>query len=417
MNKSLKRTVGLYGALILGLGSMVGTGVYVVVPMVASQLGMGVLICIILAALLAVCNGLNSAQLAVNYPVSGGTYEYGYKLLSPALGFVAGWTFLLAKSASAATALLALVVYALGEQIQLPLKIALSLMVLFAMLKLVLSGIRRTNRVNAVLVAIAILGLLLFTLITLFLKEPAISEPLIPSENILAIGWVEACALIFVAYTGYGRIATLGEEIRDPRKNITRAMWLTLGVTALIYMVVGWAAAGNAAYFGHGDLRSMLLAAEGPSFLAAVVGIGAGVAMLGVVLNLLLGLSRMLLAMARRDDMPTVFAELDKNQDPRAAIWGVGGIIGILVLIGDVKTAWTFSAFTVLIYYGICNLAAIQLKDEQRIYPKWVGYLGLLGCVFLAVNLDLTTVLIGAVLIVIGLGWQLYRLMRRKKIS
>ena len=109
----LARVVGTPGAILLGLGSIVGTGAFVSIGIAAGVAGPSVVVATALAALLAACNGLSSAQLAADHPVSGGSYEYGYKHVSPRVGFMAGWMFLSAKSASAATAALGLAGYAL----------------------------------------------------------------------------------------------------------------------------------------------------------------------------------------------------------------------------------------------------------------------------------------------------------------
>lgn len=399
--QTLKRQVGLAGALLLGLGSMVGTGLYAVIPMLAGSMGEGVLLALFLAALLALCNGLNSAQLAANYPVSGGTYEYGYRLLTPGWGFLAGWTFLLAKSASAATAALALAVYLLGEETLVPIRILVALALVGLMTWLVTRGIQRTNMVNAVLVTLSIGAVTVFVLASWWLSGSAevaeASEPFYTH-----IGWFEACAWLFVAYTGYGRIATLGEEIHEPRRNITRAMWLTLGVTAFLYILVAAVVATEPRFVGHLSLRAMARELDAP-FVGWVVALGAAVAMLGVTLNLLLGLSRMLFAMARRGDLYPGFARVDAEQSPRLAVIGVGVLIGLLVLLGDLKTTWSFSAFTVLIYYGVCNMAALRLPARKRLYSKWVAWVGMAGCFFLALMINLPTLLSSCAIIFVGL--------------
>lgn len=401
---SLKRQVGLWGALLLGLGSMIGTGVYAVIPMVAASMGSDVIVGVILAALLAVCNGLNSAQLAAAYPVSGGTYEYGYRLLTPAWGFSAGWMFLLAKSASAATAALALAYYIGGEGAVL-IRVALALGVLACMTWVVASGIKRTNTANVVLVGIAIGGLLIF-LLAAWNQSRGVAPQSAP-DKLVGIGWFEACAWLFVAYTGYGRIATLGEEIHDPHRNITRAMCLTLGVTALIYILVAATVAAHPQFQGLTSLRQMAGQMDAP-WVGLVVAIAAGIAMLGATLNLLLGLSRMLFAMARRKDMPATFAQLDNNQNPRMAVFGVAAIIAVLILLGDLRTTWAFSAFTVLIYYGVCNLAALRLRPDQRIYPRWLAQVGLAGCVFLALQIHWEMLLTGIALLAVGIVLKVY---------
>ena len=246
----MKREIGLAGAILMGLGSIVGTGVFVSIGIAAGVAGPNVLPAIFLAALLAICNGLSSAQLAANHPVSGGTYEYGYRWLTPMLGFSAGWLFLCAKSASAATALLGLSGYlrtlVVGTQHSGDMwLIVLALVALTLLTVLTFVGIKRTNLVNSLIVATTLVSLVI---LVCFGMPSAISRA---DQNLAGLlvmdqqsSWdlLHATALMFVAYTGYGRIATLGEEVKSPRKTIPQAMIMTLAATMALYLFVGFVA-------------------------------------------------------------------------------------------------------------------------------------------------------------------------------
>jgi len=271
----------------------------------------------------------------------------------PLAGFTAGLMFLLAKSASAATAALAI-----GALVRIESRVAIAIGVVLIVTALVVMGLRRSNQVNAGILTVTVAGLLS----TIFAPSANLELPK-PDVTIPTI--LQACALMFVAYTGYGRIATMGEEIVEPRKNIPRAMIATLVVSALLYGGVAWA-----------WLRGVV-----PGQLFEVA---AYVAMLGVLLNLLLGLSRVMLAMARRGDVAPALAKLDKRQEPTRAILAVAALIAVLCMLGSIELAWQFSACTVLIYYGILNIAALKLPPDQRLYPKWLAWLGLGSCFFLA---------------------------------
>jgi APA family basic amino acid/polyamine antiporter len=424
----------MWGAVMMGLGSIIGTGVFVSIGVAAGVAGPSVVLAIAVAAVVATCNGLSSAQLAANHPLSGGTYEYGYRWLSPSLGFTAGWMFLCAKSASAATAALGFAGYvlnALGPSpsegalvSKLPLGIApmilLALAAVVVLTLLVLSGIRRTNRMNILIVAVTIGALLLFVLAGLPTVFQAGLRNLTPffapaSDTASPVsGFLEACALMFVAYTGYGRIATLGEEIRDPARNIPLAIIFTLLVSMALYVSVGLV---GIAAVGPGELAAATGEQAAPLVVAArtfavpaaaaIVAVGAVTAMLGVLLNLILGLSRVALAMGRRGDLPQGLARLDgTGSTPYVAVVFVGAVIAGLVLLGDVKTTWSFSAFTVLVYYAITNLSAIRLSDEERLYPRFIAWLGLGTCLFLAFWVEATIWMIGLGLIAAGLFWH-----------
>ena len=419
--KNLKRELGVFGATMLGLGSILGTGVFVSIGIAAGIAGPAVLISIGLAAILATFNALSSAQLAAAYPVSGGTYEYGYRLLHPKFGFSAGWMFLCAKSASAATAALGAAGYALHLAGYNPQSILpwFGFLISLSLVGLVLSGLRRSSLINIVVVSLTLTALSIFAAAGLFnLATHDVSAnftPFFPDTNSSSLhNILYATALMFVAYTGYGRIATMGEEVQNPRKTIPRAIITTLIVSAALYMAVTIAAIGAMG-------SDLLNGSEGTSAtplenaarvlghpgLVALITVGAITAMLGVLLNLILGLSRVALAMGRRGDLPPILGRLTKNQTPRSAILFVGLVIAVLTLIGDVKTTWSFSAFTVLIYYSITNLAALQLTKEQRLYPVFVPWVGLGGCLFLACFLPAHIWVAGLGFLAVGHIWHI----------
>lgn len=405
----------------MGLGSILGTGIFVSIGIAAGAAGPAVLLAIAVSAVVAACNGLSSAQLAANHPVSGGTYEYGYRWMHPSLGFTAGWMFLCAKSASAATAALGFAGYVLNAlgRTETNAVIPLAAGVVILLTALVLTGIRRSNFTNIIIVSVTLAALLLFV----FAGFPSAlrmgTENLRPffasgSHASPLYGWLEACALMFVAYTGYGRIATLGEEIHDPRRNIPRAIVITLVLSMALYMAVSFVAISVVgaetlaeATQRHAAPLEAVARRFGGSRVAIAISLGAITAMLGVLLNLILGLSRVALAMGRRGDLPPLFAKLDRsNTTPFAAVILVGAVITAMTLIGNVKTTWSFSAFTVLVYYTLTNLAAIRLSEEERIYPRFIPWFGLVFCVFLAFWVEQRIWMTGLGLIAVGLLWQ-----------
>lgn len=421
-SQSLRRELGVVGAIALGLGSIVGAGVFVSTGIATGVAGPAVIIAVAIAAGVAVCNGLNSAQLAASHPVSGGAYEYGYKYLNPWLGFTAGWMFLIAKSASAATAALGFAGYLLNilgvSDRSFLVPTALGSVVL--MVLIVLGGIRNSNKINIVIVSITLFSLAFFVIAGLPVALSAgldnftpFFQPSTNIENpISAI--LQATALMFVAYTGYGRIATLGEEVQEPRKTIPKAIIISLGITMLIYISVVVVGIGSVGPRTLGVVTSEQVA---PLEIAArsfnvpgsalILALGAVTATLGVLLNLILGLSRVLFAMGRRQDMPSFVTRLNASRStPYIAVLIMSTIIACLVLTGDVTTTWSFSAFSVLIYYTITDLSALKISDEDRLYPKWIAWLGLLACLFLAFWVEQRIWLIGVGLILVGLIWR-----------
>lgn len=423
--RMLRRELGVFGATMMGLGSIVGTGVFVSIGVAAGIAGPAVILAIVVAAAVALCNALSSAQLAANHPVSGGTYEYGYRYLTPSLGFTAGWMFLCAKSASAATAALGFAGYLLhisnGGYSAWLVPIALATCVVLT--AIVLGGIQRSNAANIVIVSITLTALAVFVLAGLPVLQERGAEHLTPffrpgrNGGGGFAGLLHASALMFVAYTGYGRIATLGEEVHHPRRTIPRAIILTLVVSALLYTAVGVVAIGvmgdeellRATEIGAAPLE-MVSRQFGVRGVPWLIGLGAMTAMLGVLLNLILGLSRVVLAMGRRSDLPPVASKLNaQGTTPCVAVILVGCIVTALAAIGSVQTTWSFSAFTVLIYYAITNLAAIRLGREERLYSPVISWCGLLSCLFLAFWVEWQIWLAGLALIALGLVWHAWR--------
>ena len=416
---SLARVLGVPGAVLLGLGSIVGTGIFVGIGTAAGIAGSAVLVAVALAAVVATCNGLSSAQLAAAHPVSGGAYEYGYRYLNPALGFTAGWMFVCAKTASAATAALGFGGYALAlfEQHDRTLQIGLAVVAVVALTAIVAGGIKRSNTVNAIIVVLTLVALAAFVVAGLphfdganiDVRAASVIDGA-QSRTITARDLAHATALVFVAYTGYGRIATFGEEVRDPARTIPRAIIITLVATLALYIAVTGIAIGTggphvlavAARTGNAPLE-VIAGGFDASWVRYLVAIGAVTAMLGVILNLVLGVSRVMLAMGRRGDLPRALARVH-DSSPRVAVLVTGAVIAALALIGSVKTTWSFSAFTVLVYYAIANVCALRQPAEQRRFPRIVPIVGLVACLGLAFWVEPRIWLTGLGLIVVGLG-------------
>ncbi len=378
----LKREIGLGGAILTGLGSILGTGAFVSIALASAMWGDRVLLAIPLAAGIAMFSGLSSAMLAGRFPVAGGTYEYAYETLNPWLGFTAGWVFLLAKTASAATAALGVALYLGMDGRWLP------PLVVAILTSLVLAGLRRTTVANIILVGVAITGIVWFIALPLFDTGVASGTTEEPLSSVLA-----AAAFLFVAFTGFGRVATLGEEVHHPERTIPRAVVVTLLIATVLYVGIAWAGR----MLGGARWGSWIRLPE----MAVPIRVAAISAMLGVLLNLILGLSRVWLAMGRRGDMPSRLGVLDTKQQPRIAVLLTGILIAATTLIGNIGLTWSFSAMTVLLYYAITNLSAIAV-DRTRVS----AWLGLASCLFLSVFVPVRIWVLGVAMVVGGLVWK-----------
>ncbi|NKB25364.1 MAG: amino acid permease [Kiritimatiellae bacterium] len=415
--KKLNREIGIPGSIIIGLGSIIGTGIFVSLGMAIDLSGHGVIISILLAGSVALCNALNSAQLAANHPQSGGTYEYGYIYLSPRWGFTAGWMFLWAKSASAATAALGFSGY-VTEWLNLdsePIRISIAILAAGIITVVILGGLQKSHKTNVIIVCVslcALFGLMLAGLPSVLETKKHVWINTI--QHTTGSSVLHAAALMFVAFTGYGRIATLGEEVKNPKSTIPISIVLTLLFITLIYLGVAVASlsAGSPEHVSiAGKTKGVYLEQVAHLFqipgLVPLINIGAMMAMLGVLLNLNLGLSRVWLAMGRRKDMPSCVGFVSKaGTAPYIAIAMTGLIVILFVLVGNIHVTWSFSAFAVLIYYSITNLTALKITDQDRLFPKWTAYIGLASCIFLAFWVDPLISVLGLVLIGAGCAWQ-----------
>src|SRR5690625_487011 len=430
-HNELHRVVRTPGAILMGLGSILGTGIFVSIAIATQVAGSGVIIAIVIAAALATCNGLSSAQLAAAHPVSGGTYEYGYRFMGSHYGFSAGLMFLIAKSASAATAVLGTVGYLfyalrisdMGISAEPSVLAASGLLLLIIMNGLVSGGISRSNTANKVIVTVTLIGLVSLVIAGLAvhgIPTRPVTEALTDAS---LSGILQASALMFVAYTGYGRIATLGEEVAEPRRTIPKAIIVSMVVIVVLYLAVTLTALQimGADAFGEtveGEAAPLMVVAQAldTPAIGTIVTVAAVAAMMGVLLNLILGLSRVVLSMARRGDLPAFLATVNpKTKSPVAAVWATGLVIGLLVLSSDVVFTWSFSAFTVLIYYAITNLSALAMPAEQRLYPRWIPVAGLTGCLFLTFWIESEIWLTGTALLITGILWHTFSMRLRRR--
>lgn len=410
MNPTLRRDLGLLDAVGIGFGAIVGAGIFVVTGVAAGVAGPAFLVGLALAAVAATCNALSSAQLAARYPQAGGTYEYGYQVLNPWAGFAAGWMFLAGKIASAGTVALGLGGY-LGALLPAlaPRWVAVTAVVAFTGLNYF--GVRRSSGVNLAIVGVSLgaLTLLIVRGIPAFRWE--LLQPFAPG------GWrpvLEAAALLFFAYTGYARVATLAEEVRDPQRTIPRAIIVTIAGAVLLYLAVALVAVGVVGAAAMAETAAPLhvaARAAGGSWLGTVVAIGGVTAMLGVILSQLLGLSRMVFAMARRGDLPRPLGAVHPRWGvPGRAVLAVGAVAAVVAATGTLRGVASAAAFTILIYYGIANVAALRMPREDKLYPDAVPLLGLVSCVVLALSLAPRVILTGMVVLAAGL---LLRRLRR----
>jgi basic amino acid/polyamine antiporter, APA family len=413
---SLARRLGTADAVVIGLGSMIGAGVFAAFGPAAQVAGSGLLIGLGVAAVIAYCNATASAQLAAVYPVSGGTYVYGGKTLGEWWGFTAGWAFVIGKTASCAAMALTFASYAVTGPVWVQRLAALVAVVVLAALNYV--GVTRTAAATRVLVSLTLVALGIFVFAVL-------SSGAVERSNVGDMwsggfyGVLQAAGLLFFAFAGYARIATMGEEVKDPNKTIPRAIPAALFIVVGVYALVGMSALLVAGPDLLADSASPLLAAAdaaGRSGIGPVLRAGAAVASLGALLAMLAGIGRTSLAMARNADLPQWLAAIHPRfRVPHHAEVALAVLVCTLVITSDLRGALGFSSFGVLIYYAIANASAFTQPANERRWPRWLNILGLVGCLVLAAALPIGSVLAGLALLAIGLLGRLIVLRRRRR--
>ena len=408
----LARRLGTTDAVVIGVGSMVGAGVFAVWAPAARAAGTGLLIGLVLAGFVAYCNATSSAQLAAVYPVSGGTYVYGRERLGPWWGFAAGWAFVIGKTASCAAMALTFATYVVPGHETVRRLVALAAVVLLTAVNY--RGITRTAALTRILVACTVTVLAVVVIVLLVAGDPSPHRLIGGSTDLYGV--LQAAGLLFFAFAGYARIATMGEEVRDPARTIPRAITIALAVAIGIYLVVGVTLLLTTTDIGaSSDPLAAAVDAAGVHGVVPVVRVGAALASLGALLALIAGIGRTSLAMARERDLPGWLAAVHpRYQVPHHAEIALAAVVGVLVLTTDLRGVIGFSSFGVLLYYAIANASAYTQPREQRRWPRALNVLGLAGCLVLAASLPLPSVLTGAAVLAAGL---LARLVLRRRRS
>ncbi|CAM3788909.1 APC family permease [Tsukamurella ocularis] len=392
----LRRTLGLADAVTVGLTAMIGAGVFVAFGPAAAAAGSALFAGLAIAALIAYCNASSSARLAARYPQSGGTYVYGRERLGPFWGHLAGWSFVVGKTASCAAMALTVGHYAWPAQGH-----AVAAGAVVALTALNVAGVERSTRVARVVVAL-VLAVLTALVVAAFATGAAEPSRLFDGAAAGPFGVLQAAGLLFFAFAGYARIATLGEEVRDPARTLPRAILLALAIALGVYAIVGVvlvAVLGTEALAA--SAAPLADAARAVGLPVALVTVAACVAALGSLLALLLGVSRTALAMARDGHLPRALGTVhEARRVPVHAEVAVGVVVTVVAATADLGAAIGFSSFAVLVYYAVANASAWTLDSAVR--ARIVPAVGLIGCVLVALSLPTGSVSAGILVLVAG---------------
>lgn len=397
---ALRRRLGVSDAVVIGLGSMVGAGIFAALGPAAGAAGSGLLLALGLAAVVAYCNATSSARLAALYPQSGGTYVYGRERLGGFWGHLAGWAFVVGKTASCAAMALTVGAYLWPGQTH-----AVAVAAVVALTAVNYAGVQKSALLTRAVVAV-VLAVLSAVIVTTLASAHADTARLGIGPDATVGGVLQAAGLLFFAFAGYARIATLGEEVRDPARTIPRAIPIALGITLTVYLLVAVAALSVLGPDGLADATAPLSDAvrtAGADRLVPVVRVGGAVAALGSLLALILGVSRTTLAMARDRHLPHALSAVHPRFGvPHRAELTVGAVVAVLAATTDVRGTIGFSSFGVLAYYAIANASAWTLSQEEGRPNRLIPATGLAGCTALAFALPLSTVVSGTAVLILG---------------
>jgi APA family basic amino acid/polyamine antiporter len=423
----LARRLGLGDAVFIGLGAMIGAGIFSAFTPAAAAAGGGLLVGLVIAAVVAYCNATSSAQLAAVYPSAGGTYVYGRELLGPWWGFAAGWSFVIGKTASCAAMALTFAAYAVPDAWGRP----VAALAVAALVTVNYFGVTRTARLARVIVVI-VLAILAVVVGSGIVAGIAAGSGSGGGGSIASAagsgswpggvyGVLQAAGFLFFAFAGYARIATMGEEVREPARTIPRAITIAFVVAVVVYAAIALVtltALTPEGVAATDDPLTATVVANGWAWAAPVVTVGAALASLGALLALVAGVGRTTLAMAREGDLPRWLSAVHPRYSvPHRAELVLGAVVVVLVLTADLRGAIGFSSFGVLLYYFVANASAFTQPRAERRYWRLLPVVGAIGCVVLVVTLPPVAIGVGVVVLAAGVFIRLLSRARRRRVD
>jgi APA family basic amino acid/polyamine antiporter len=400
----LKASLSLFDAVAISVGAIIGGGIFVVTGITAGLAGSALVISMLIAAGTSLLTALSFAELTAWQPKEGSIYEYTYQLISPFAGFLTGWMWVLSNTFAGAAVSLGFAYYlaALVPNLN-PNHIAAIVCLVFTALNYY--GSKQSALVNNALVTAKLLVLAFFIIFGLFYTNTSNFMPFKPFETGVLYG---AC-YIFFAFGGFARPAVIAEEIKDAKRNVPKAMLIALAISTLIYVLVGTVAVGLVGPARLADSSSPLeeaMKATGNPTSTTIISIGGLLATASVLLTSILGVSRMIYAMARRKDLPETLGKLHpRHNTPTYSTLIVGVAMTLLVLFFDLSRVVAISTFGLLFFYTLANVSALRLKTQNRRYPKVFPAAGAITCLVMLVFLlfaSLQAWIIGTASLLVG---------------
>jgi basic amino acid/polyamine antiporter, APA family len=404
----LKREIGLFGATALGIGAIIGSGIFIVTGIVAGVAGPAMILSVLIAGAIAIFSAMSVAELGAYLPEEGGTYAYAQKLISPFAGFIAGWIWIFSNIFVGAAVSLGFAHYFVTLFPAVPVKI-IAVVICLVFIVINYLGLKESVLFNNVLVTAKVLILLFFVAFGLGFFKPDNFTPFSPEGS---VGILSGAALIFFAYTGFARVTIMAEEVKNPEKTIPLSIYLALGISTVIYLLVSIVAiglAGAPAIAQSGSPLADAIGSTGSSEAVLVISLGAMIATASVLLTTVMGISRIVFSMARSQDLPPLFEKIHPRfSTPHYAIVITGACMIAALLLADLALVVAVSTFAMLLYYLIANIAALRLPREHRKYPAWVPITGALSCIGLIPFLSPYSWIIGSIGLFIGGTWFVF---------
>lgn len=418
----LKRHLGLWGAASIGIGAIIGAGIFVLSGVASGFAGPAVILSFLIAGLVAFLTALSSAELSSFITESGGSYIYTHKAFGKFWGFLVGWmqSFDYIVGASAISVGFAgYFVYFAGIQataqnVIIIVAVAMPLILTFINLR----GIREASGTNNMLVLTKVTALVLFIIVGLFFLVShgnySNYQPFYPKGF---AGMLSGAALIFFAFIGFNTITVIAEEVKDPEKNVPRSLILAFLICTILYIgvavvevgLVNWKIIGTS----NAPLELALGVATNNIYLLKFVSISALFATASATMASILGGSRAVFSMARQGVIPGMLARISKNGVPNFAVLISGAAIALIIIAtkGNLELIASIFNFGTLMTFFFINMSLLQLRKKipeanrtfkVPFYPV-VPILGVISCFGLVFYLKANAIIAASVWIVIGL--------------
>jgi APA family basic amino acid/polyamine antiporter len=416
----LKRTLNLLDATSVGIGAIIGAGIFVVLGVGIGYAGPAIIVSIIIAGVVATFTAFSFAELGSAIPKEGGAYEFAFELISPFVGFLVGSLWLFAQIVAGAAISLGFASYFVAIFPIFPPK-TVAVLAALTLTGLNVVGIKQSTAVNNILVIIKITILCLFIGFGIFYIHPSTTLSEFSPNGLFGI--LQGAGFIFFAYLGFGRIAALGEEVKNPERNLPLSVLIALVASVLIYVLTGFTATGLQDYrilAQSGSPIAEAAKAMGNSTIVTAVSLGALFATVSVLLTILIGLSRVAFAMARNDQLPKSIAKVSSRfGTPYISIFVMGALLTALVYVLDLKQTVAITSFIILMVHLAVNFSAIKLGKKMQgsigfrapLYPLFPS-LGFLSCIILMLSLPQECWIVAGAVVAIS---AVFYMLRRKK--